>query len=168
VGFTCRSCGRHHEEELRDVRAGLPEEIFRLSQAERASRATGLDAGSDVACLDGTRFFVRAVVRVPILGEGDSFGWGVWVRVEESLTGAIAAAWDDPSAEGQMFPGLLATDLTEYGGTLDLTGRLTMRTVDLLPDFELAELRHPFALDQRHGIALDRARELADPYRSEL
>ena len=34
MGFTCSTCGRYHEEELRDVRTGLPDEIFALAFAQ--------------------------------------------------------------------------------------------------------------------------------------
>jgi hypothetical protein len=161
VGFTCSTCGRYHEEELRDVRTELPGEIFDLPEKERERRA---HVGSDFAELDGTRFYVRGLLSIPILHEGAEFGWGVWVRVEEQVGAALREHWTDEGAVGRTFDGELAVELPAYGSTLGLAGTLRLRSVDLLPAFELAEVGHSLGLEQRHGISLERARELADPY----
>ncbi len=161
MGFTCSTCGRYHEEELRDVRTGLPEEIFELPEQERELRAR---VGSDFAQLDGDRFYVRALLTLPILDEGAGFGWGVWVRVEQRVAGELRAHWQDAEAAGCTFAGELAVELPGYGSTLGLEGTLRLRSVELLPAFELAESGHALGLEQREGISLERARELADPY----
>lgn len=161
MGFTCSTCGRYHEEELRDVRTGLPEEIFGLSEAERERRA---QVGSDFAELDGKRFYVRGLLSIPILDEDADFGWGIWVRVEEHVDAELREHWTDEDVVGRTYDGELAVELPAYGSTLGLAGTLRLRSVDLLPAFELAESGHRLGLEQRHGISLERARELADPY----
>jgi hypothetical protein len=162
VGFTCSTCGRYHDEELRDVRTGLPDEIFGLSETEREQRA---QVGSDFAALDGERFYVRGLLSIPIPEEGADFGFGIWVRVDEDVDAELHEHWTDEEAVGRTFAGELAVELPAYGSTLGLPGTLRLRSVDLLPAFELAESDHLLGLEQRHGISLERARELADPYR---
>src|SRR5439155_16480574 len=76
VGYTCTICGRFHDEEMRDVRAGLPEAIFALSDEERRRRVV-LSPGGDFATLDGEQHFVRALLEVPIPSEEAFLGWGV-------------------------------------------------------------------------------------------
>jgi hypothetical protein len=163
VGYTCTICGRFHEEEMRDVRAGLPEAIFVLSEDERRRRVV-ISPGGDFATLDGEHHFVRALLEVPIPSEEDCFGWGVWVRLTAADRDDVAERWVDPESVGRSYPGRLATHLAAYGETLGLSGTLTLRHVDRLPAFELRDAEHPLVIEQRAGISLERARELAEPY----
>jgi hypothetical protein len=163
VGYTCTICGRFHDEEMRDVRAGLPEAIFVLPEDERARRAV-ISPSGDFATLDGEQHFVRALLEVPIPAEDDVFGWGVWVRVNEPDITDLATRWVDEEAAGRRYPGRLATHLPAYGATLDLAGILTLRSVDRLPTFDLDDAQHGLAREQQQGISLARARELAEPY----
>ena len=163
MGFTCSICGRFHEEELRDVRAGLPEEIHRLPEEEREGRAL-VSPGGDFASLDEDRHFVRALIEVPI-DDGGVFGWGVWVRLEVEQLEAVVTTWADDGSAGEQYPGRLATQLPAYGTTEGLPGTLRLRNADLLPLFELDPGSSPLAIEQRDGIDVERARELAEPYR---
>jgi hypothetical protein len=163
MGYTCTTCGRFHEEELRDVRAALPEAIFALSEDERTVRAV-LSPGGDFATLDGEQHFVRALLELPIPSEEDAFGWGVWIRLGEEEIRDVAARWADSESAGRSYSGLLASELAVYGSTVGLPGLLTLRAVDRLPGFELEPCGHVLALEQRAGISLERARELAEPY----
>jgi hypothetical protein len=164
VGFTCAVCGRFHEDELLDVRFGLPEEIYGLTEDELERRAV-VDPGGDFASLDGDRHFVRALIEIPIMPGDDRFGWGVWIRLGPDEVAAVADGWTDPRALGRTYDGWLATQLPAYESTLDLPGALRLRAVDTLPAFRLEDSFHPLASEQRNGISLERARELADQYR---
>jgi hypothetical protein len=148
---------------MRDVRAGLPEEIFRLSDDERRRRAV-ISPGGDFATLDGEHHFVRALLEVPIPSDDDCFGWGVWVRLSEADRDDVSERWLDPESVGRSYPGSLATHLPAYGETLGLSGTLTLRDVDKLPAFEVRDGAHPLVIEQHTGITLERARELAEPY----
>jgi hypothetical protein len=164
VGYTCATCGRYHDEEIRDVRAGLPEEIHRLSADERARRVVISPSGDFATLGDADRHFVRALIEIPILEEDDVFGWGVWVRLGRDDVARVADSWADEDAAGSEYPGWLATELRAYGATEGLDGTLRMRTVDLLPSFEVADAEHRLGLEQHAGIDVVRARELAEPY----
>ena len=163
MGYTCTICGRFHTDEMRDVRAGLPEPIFLLSADERAARAV-IDPAGDFATLDGAQHFVRALIEVPIPSEDDVFGWGVWVRLTAADVQDVSARWVDEDSVGHSYAGTLATDLPAYGETIGLPGALTLRAVDELPAFEVRAPTHPLAFEQRDGITVERARELAEPY----
>jgi len=164
VGYTCSACGRYHDEEIRDVRAGLPEEIHRLPEEERARRVELSPSGDFATLADADRHFVRALIELPILEEDDVFGWGVWVRLESDDLRRVSASWTDEDAVGSEFPGWLATELAAYGPTEGLAGTLRLRNVELLPSFELADADHLLGHEQHTGIGLERARELAEPY----
>jgi hypothetical protein len=164
VGYTCASCGRYHDEEIRDVRAGLPEEIHRMSEEERDRRFALSPSGDFAMLADVDRHFVRALIELPILQEDDVFGWGVWVRVEREEAERLGASWNDEDAVGSEYPGWLATELRAYGTTEGLPGTLRLRSIDLLPAFELDDAEHGLGFEQHAGIDLTRARELAEPY----
>jgi hypothetical protein len=164
LGFTCTICGRFHEDELLDVRAALPEEIFELSEDDRRRLAT-IDPSGDFASLLADRHFVRALIEIPLPVEERCFGWGVWVRLTRDDLAEVAERWTDPAAAGSAYAGWLATDLPAYGPTRELPGSIRLGAVDELPGFELSDPSHPLAVEQRSGISLERARELADPYR---
>jgi len=164
VGYTCTSCGRYHDEEIRDVRAGLPEEIHRMPEDERERRVVISPSGDFASLDDADRHFVRALIELPIPDEDDVFGWGVWVRLERGDVADVAASWTDEDAVGSEFSGWLATELAAYGTTEGLPGTLRLRSVDLLPSFHVADARHPLGFEQHEGIGLERARELAEPY----
>jgi hypothetical protein len=164
LGFTCTVCGRFHEEELRDVRAGLPQAIYELAPEEREQRAT-IAPGGDFASLDDDRQFVRALVEIPMPAEGDRFAWGVWVRLTPEDLADVAERWVDEASAGRTYSGWLATDLSEYGPTVELPGTLRLQSAASLPLFEIDVTTHPLAIEQRGGISLERARELAEPYR---
>ena|SRR5438876_6427143 len=148
---------------MRDVRAGLPEAIFALSDEERRRRVV-LSPGGDFATLDGEQHFARALLEVPIPSEEHCFGWGVWIGLTAADHAEVAKRWVDRESVGRSYAGWLATDLPPYGSTLGLFGTLTLRAVDKLPGFELRDSEHPLVIEQRAGISLDRARELAEPY----
>ena len=164
MGYTCSTCGRYHDEEIRDVRAELPEEIRRLPEDERDRRAELSPEGDFATLTDADRHFVRALIEIPITDEGDVFGWGVWVRLDRHAVARVAQTWSDEDAEGAEYEGWLATELPAYGETEGLDGTLRLRSVDLLPSFELADTAHRLGHEQRVGIDVDRARELAEPY----
>jgi len=161
VAFTCEVCGGAHAGEARDIRLGLPQPIFLLDEEER-SRAYVEDDFAVLHTQNGDRYFVRALLELPIDGEDGYFGYGAWVEVSEADVAALGELWDDE--EGQQagpFSGTLANELSPYAFTEGLPVRIRLRDVQLLPLVELAEANHELVRAQRHGISRHRAHELA-------
>ena len=61
-----------------DVGFDKPDAYFAVPAADREERCR-LD--DDLADIDGETFFVRGVLQIPVIGEAQSFGWGIWARV---------------------------------------------------------------------------------------
>jgi hypothetical protein len=162
VSFTCDVCGETHAGETRDIRMGLPQPIFLLDEDEREQRAR---VGDDVAVLQsdaGERFFVRALLELPIAGEEGYFGYGSWIEVSEADAIALGQLWDDEQGQGSSpFPGKLANELSPYAFTEGLPVQIRLRDVQLLPLVELEEANHELVRAQRQGISGHRAHELA-------
>ena len=62
MGFVCSVCGERHEELLLDVRMGLPEAVFVLSEREREERAEVSEDSAILRVGNGDdRYFVRGL-----------------------------------------------------------------------------------------------------------
>jgi hypothetical protein len=162
VTFACDVCGETHAGETRDIRLGLPDPIFRIDEPERDKRAW---VGEDSAVLrdgEAERFFVRALLELPVDGEEGYFGYGSWIEVSPGDFDVLNELWHD--AEGWRsgpFTGTLANELHPYAFTEGLPVRIRLRDVRLLPLVELDETDHELVRAQRNGISAHRAHQLA-------
>jgi hypothetical protein len=162
VGFTCDVCGETHAGETRDIRMGLPQPIFLLDDDEREQRSV---VGDDSAVLHGKagdRFFVRALLELPIAGEDGYFGYGTWIEVSEPDFAALRELWDDEDGwRSEPVAGTLANELSPYAFTEGLRLQIRLRDVELLPLVELDDGDHELVRAQRFGISPHRAHQLA-------
>lgn len=162
MAYTCDVCGATHAAETRDIRMGLPQPIFLLDEEERELRAR---VGDDLAVLQGDageRFFVRALLELPIAGEDGYFGYGAWIEVNAPDFAALGELWDDEDGwRAGPVAGTLANELSPYAFTEGLRLQLKLREVDLLPLVELEDGEHELVRAQRYGISPHRAHQLA-------
>ena len=163
MGFTCSVCGAYHDERMLDIRLGLPEPIFRLSEGERDRQAWLAD---DTAVLEppdaAPRFFVRGLVEIPVPELGDDFRYGAWVELDEDDWRRVAELWSDHDGwEQPPFEGRLASELEPYVATEGLPVLLRLEQVDRLPSVHLGKSEHPLAVEQRAGISVERSEQLA-------
>jgi hypothetical protein len=137
----------------------LPQPIFLLDEDEREHRAW---VGEDAAILDGERFFVRALLELPIAGEEAYFGYGAWIEVSEADFAALVELWRDQDGwRSEPLAGTLANELSPYAFTEDLPVQIRLRDVELLPLVELEDGEHELVRAQRYGISPHRAHQLA-------
>ena len=160
--FTCDVCGETHAGETRDIRLGLPQAIFLLDEDERRSRAYVEDDFAVLHGEDGDRFYVRALLELPVEGEDGYFGYGAWVEVSEEDVAALGELWRDEAGwRSEPFAGTLANELHPYAFTEGLPVQIRLRDVQLLPLVELDDSNHELVRAQRNGISTHRAHELA-------
>lgn len=161
MGYTCSVCGEYHDELTLDIRLGLPDDVFVLSAEER-ERAT--EQGDDWCILRAgqSRFFIRALLEIPVPELETYFGYGLWAELDEVGFERIRGLWDDPRGAAEPpFTALVANELAPYEATTGLRVLIHLRDVDLLPSAELADAGHEIVADQRDGITALRAQELA-------
>jgi hypothetical protein len=162
VTFSCAVCGATHGGDTRDIRMGLPHRIYLLDEDERARRSW---VGEDSAVLqthEGQRFFVRALLELPIEGEEAYFGYGAWVEVSADDFETLGELWHDEDGwRSGPFAGTLANELSPYAFTEGLPVLLKLRDVRLLPLVELEDVDHELVRAQRRGISQHRAHQLA-------
>jgi hypothetical protein len=163
VGFVCSVCGEHHDELMLDIRMGLPEPVFELSEEERAERAEfGDDSGIYRAADGEEHYYVRALLEIPIPSLDRYFGYGAWIEVDGASYDRLGELWDSESGRDEPpFSGRLANELAPYEGTFGLPVMLQLREVELLPTVELVETDHLVRAEQQSGITEARAQELA-------
>ena len=163
MGFTCDVCGETHAGETRDIRMGLPQAIFLLDEEDRRSRAYVEDDFAILHTDGGDRYYVRALLELPIDGEEGYFGYGAWVEVSERDVAALGELWKDEAGwRSGPFAGTLANELHPYAFTEGLPVQIRLRDVKLLPLVELGDTDHELVRAQRNGISPHRAHQLAE------
>ncbi|MGZ8782804.1 MAG: DUF2199 domain-containing protein [Gaiellaceae bacterium] len=162
MSFACEVCGATHAGETRDIRMGLPQPIFLLDEEERRRRAR---VDEDFAILEadsGDRFFVRALLELPVEGEDGYFGYCAWIEVSATDAAELVELWaDEQGSQAEPFAGTLANELSPYAFTEGLAVQIRLRDVKLLPLVELADANHELVRAQRQGISRHRAHDLA-------
>lgn len=162
MSFTCSVCGESHVGETRDIRLGLPQAIFLLDDEERGSRAYVEEDFAILHAERGDRFYVRALLELPVADDDGYFGYGAWVEVSEQDASVLGELWHDEAGwRSEPFAGTLANDLHPYAFTEGLPVRIRLRDVRLLPLVELDDSNHELVRAQRNGISSHRAHELA-------
>jgi hypothetical protein len=116
--------------------------------------AEGCELTGETCVIHGQHFFVRGLIRVPIVGHGDHFEWGVWASLSEENFWRTVDAWETPGRETAppMF-GWLSTELTAYDQpTLNLRTMVHTQPVGFRPHIEVEPTEHPLAVEQQTGI----------------
>jgi hypothetical protein len=112
---------------------------------------------TDACVIHHEHFFVRGLVRVPIIGHDQHFEWGMWASLSENNFWQSMDAWEIPGRESAppMF-GWLSNELPAYTeSTLNLRTLVHTQPVGFRPYIELEPTHHPLALEQRDGITWD-------------
>ena len=162
--WTCSCCGKRH--------SGLPLDFSVMFPDYYAGWRQGLSAeeiqersffNEDICTVENEHYFVRGVIELPMIGfPADHFRWGVWCSVSKKSFDKIIELWElDPQGHGPYF-GWLNSALPLYSpSTLALKTNVHLRSNHLRPSIELEPTDHPLALEQRHGITIQRVQEIA-------
>ncbi|MEV5414503.1 DUF2199 domain-containing protein [Thermopolyspora sp. NPDC052614] len=159
LGFTCTCCGERHE--------GLPLHYstdapvyWTPEMAEDPDSALT----SDQCVIKGQAFFLRGLIEIPVIDHDEEFSWGVWVSLSPEKFARAAKLWDTPGRENEPpYFGWLSTELPLYSpSTINLKTNLHTRAIGLRPLIELEPTDHPLAVEQRNGITLARAQQIAE------
>jgi hypothetical protein len=158
AGYTCACCGETHD--------GLPPAIAFDAPAFWEPEMAGLPGHlltSDSCVIPEVGFFVRAVLRIPVLDSDQDFEWGVWISQSEANFRRIEAA-DRHRWRRRPPPtfGWLSSDLPGYGEScLEVTTMLHDQGRVFRPLVSVEPGPHPLSVEQREGITIERVLELA-------
>ena len=157
--WTCKCCGRQHNELPLDWSAKAPDHYLAIPEAERPART---QLGQDFCTIDGKAFYIRGAIEIPIIDRGDTLAWGVWASVSAASAKTIWKVWDAPDcANAGPFFGWLSSNLKLYPDSFNLKTHVHLRP-ELIPLIELEPTDHPLAVEQRTGITVDRVVEIAE------
>jgi hypothetical protein len=153
ITFTCTSCGNRHEG-IPDLGFDSPYYYHQLSPSDRAHLAV-LTPDTCVIAKEGF-FFVRGVLRIPIIGRAEQFGWGVWVSLSQPNFMKYQATFTEPNREVQgPFFGWFNSQLPGYPPTLSLKTNVYFQPHPNRPLIELQHTDHPLSQHQHHGISVE-------------
>ncbi len=110
----------------------LPDPIFELSDDEKDAR---VKTRGDFASLDGSRFFARAMLPIPVDGL-DSWDMATWCEISHSDFQALVEVWDQPEGYARFScEGTLANDCADVDpdGFLGAAVTLGVRDAEQLP-----------------------------------
>ena len=156
-GFRCRTCGEWHTD-LPAFEVPAPTNLLAIPDTERGARCF---VETDACAIAGSEFYARAVLQLPIIGFDRSFVWMVWVSLSRASFIRFAETYKEPkrSHVGPFF-GWLDSSLPLYPETRSLKTMVHLQDDLKRPLIELEPTDHPLAVEQHHGMNLERAAEL--------
>jgi hypothetical protein len=160
AGFTCATCGQFHDQLPLCFGPSAPAAWFSLPETERDARA---DLSSDQCIIDGEKFFVLGRIVLPINGYTEPFVWLAWVSLSEQNFRRASELWHKAGREREpAYFGRLQSALPYEPSTLNLKTMVNTQPVGERPIIELEVTDHPLSVEQRDGITLHRAQEIAE------
>jgi hypothetical protein len=162
--FKCSCCGEIHEGSP-SFGFKAPDHYAGLSEEQKASMGKLSDDFCTVAHDEGTDYFIRAILEVPIHGVEEPFLWGVWVSLSKKSFDRYYETYDDP-VEGDGFFGWVCNDIAPYPHPSPRPADVLVQPGNQRPKVVLhkggtAE-QDQLVIDQTQGISIARAQELAE------
>jgi hypothetical protein len=158
MAFICSVCGKEHDALPRDMAYELPADYFEIPPSERRERVW-LDAekNPDLCVIDGSRFYLRGVLAVPVKGEsGDEFRWGTWAEVEEKNLRRYYELWNETDVSNEpTFPGFLSGGIRDFEGSDGLEVVVELQSNKQRPHLTVVSETHPLGIVQRDGVTLE-------------
>jgi hypothetical protein len=115
----------------------------------------------DYCVLGDKYFFVRGLIRVPIIGSAEYLNWGVWGSLSRENFETLLRMEQDPKRmELPSMFSWLSSRISEYPEPLNLKMQAHVQRPGMRPHFELEETDHPLSREQRHGIKPERVKEI--------
>jgi hypothetical protein len=157
-GFVCGKCGQYHAELPMDFGADAPAPYYAIPEAERPTRC---DLTSDLCIIDAEHFFIRGCLEIPVADGPRPFVWSVWTSLSKQNFKRAVVGNTRTRKRAAIFRLALhiAAALPRYPPSEDARSFPPLRQ---RPFVELEPTDHPLAVEQRHGITMDRVREIAE------
>jgi hypothetical protein len=157
--FICSICGMQHEGMVTDQAYKLPDDVWNLSETEKAEKAR---FDSDL-CQFGERFFIRGLLLVPFLSQPGAFGWGVWAEVDWSTFKRYLELYESDGSAEPAHRGMLANAVLGYPSSLNSEVDINFGDASKRPTISfLAEDGGSLAEEQRGGMSAARYHQILD------
>ncbi len=124
------------------------------------ARERSVHENSDLCAIDNKRFFIRAVLPLPVNERGSPYYIGIWVEVELGTFTRVLELWStEDQANEPAFPAIIANEVPSLPSSLGLEARLCLTGPTSRPHVFLSPVEHPLCHEQVHGISSHRAYE---------
>jgi hypothetical protein len=134
-----------------------PDDAARLSPEERREQ---LQESSDLCIMNGARFFIRAVLPLPVESRVDPYRIGLWVEVAQSDFERVYDLWDSEEQLSEPpIPAVVANNIPIAPGALGHAAELRLAGPSFRPDVILKPSSHPIYIEQSSGIDAHRIAE---------
>jgi hypothetical protein len=168
--WKCGSCEEWHYGPLLDISFNHPDSWGEEHEREwklkkllpRFGRTPKTFLDEDYCATDGEYFFVRGVIRLPIVGTDQHFCWGVWGSLKKENWEKLREL--DESEERVELPPMfswLNNDIPEYPDTLAIKMYAHIQPLGQRPWFELEPTDHPLSVEYHHGISPERVKDIS-------
>ena len=159
-GFACTECGEWHGELPLQYSFKAPRAIVNVPLDQREERVV---ITPDQCVIDNRDFYLRGRILLPIVGRQDPFVWGVWAEVSPASFIRANQLWHTAGRENEPpFSGWLNSEIFIFGDTINLELDVHTQPVGHRPQFTVSDPRHALGVEQRSGITLERAQEIAE------
>jgi hypothetical protein len=154
----CAACSETHESVPFTLCISRP-----ASWTSEAAQHPQSELLEEQCVIGGERFFLHALILLPVTDAAEDLQWRVWVEVAEDDFLSRCARWfiqgreTDPPVSAQLAVGLPGYD----DSTLGVPGALQDRAVGIRPIFTVSAAGHPLSRDQQRGITTERVIEFA-------
>lgn len=146
----CSSCGQIHALDEMELTFARPEPIDQIPETERAGR---IKQNKDLASIGDDRFFVRAVLPLPVHDRNVPYNLGVWAEVTEETFFRVLDLWDDPEQDKEpAFSATLQNRLPHLPETCDLPVTLHLTGPKTRPRLVVPPSDHPLHQQQCQGV----------------
>lgn len=134
-----------------------PDDAAKLSAEDRARH---LKENSDLCIIDDKRFFIRALLPLPVMSRELPYCIGLWVEVTQAVFERIYDLWDSENQLTELpFTAHIANEIPTAPGSLGLEVELRLTGPGSRPDIFLKHANHQLYIEQARGIDVHRVSE---------
>lgn len=153
----CAGCGQDHPLEEIELTFRRPDAVASLSRKEREETVREND---DLCVLGDNRFFIRALLSLPVEGRDQAYNIGIWVEADQADFERVYELWFDPDQASEPPCGVkIANSIPSLSSTLGLAGTLQLTGPETRPIVLVQQSKHPLYSEQLNGITAHRAHE---------
>ncbi|MES2153426.1 MAG: DUF2199 domain-containing protein [Pseudomonadota bacterium] len=153
----CSKCGEEHPLEEMELTFRRPDDVAILS-AEDRSRL--VQENSDLCIIEGKRFFVRALLPLPVATREIPYCIGLWVEIAREAFDRIYDLWEsDEQLNESPFSAYVANEIPTAIGSLGLEAELHLTGPSTRPNIWLKPSNHPLYIEQTRGVDVHRVSE---------
>jgi hypothetical protein len=153
----CSKCGEEHSLEEMELTFRRPDPVARLTAEERARL---VQENNDLCVIEGKRFFIRALLPLPVESRDIPYCIGLWIEVTQAAFERVYELWNSGEQVHETpFAAQLANEIPTAAGSLGLHAEVRLTGPTTRPGVFLKPSQHQLYIEQDRGIDAHRAAE---------